>query len=71
MTPEIMNTKELAAFLRVHPNTVTRLVGTYRLPCVRLTGKSVRFMRADIERWLSSRKVDSQKSHLKVIRGEK
>jgi len=53
--PELMTVAECAAYLRVHPKTLPELIRRHGLPCA-LVGRRRRFRRADIDRWLASRK---------------
>lgn len=46
---------EVAALLRVSGKTVQRLVATRRMPCVRI-GRRVRFLSADVFRFVAARK---------------
>ena len=50
---QLMTTKELAEYLRVHPFTVRAWVRQNRLPVIRLGRFDFRFRRADIEAFLS------------------
>ena len=49
----LMDVEQLAAYLRVHANSVYRLVRSKRIPHVRMSRKTIRFRKADIDRWLS------------------
>lgn len=49
-----MNVTEVAEFLHVHVNTVRRLYREDRLPYIRI-GRVIRFRRADIEAWLTTK----------------
>jgi excisionase family DNA binding protein len=52
LLPEIMTLKEVAKYLRVHPQTIYRLVKEGRLPAFK-AGGDFRFHRADIERYVT------------------
>lgn len=52
--PEILNRKEAAALLGVHPRTIPTLVGR-GLPCLRRVGNHWRFRRSDVVAWFRSR----------------
>lgn len=45
----LLNTREVAASLRVRSETVRAYVATGALPAVRLPGGAMRFRRADVE----------------------
>jgi excisionase family DNA binding protein len=53
-TMEIMTVKELAAYLRVGPNTIYRMVKRRQLP-VFFVGGGQRFERTAVDQWISSR----------------
>jgi excisionase family DNA binding protein len=57
-THELLTVAECAAYLRVHPKTLPELIRRHGLPCA-LVGRRRRFRRADIDRWLASRKEGS------------
>jgi len=50
-----MNGREAAGFLRVGPVTLWRLCRERGLPHVKLSPRSYRFRRADLESWMSAR----------------
>ena len=50
---EIMTVKELAAYLRVGPNTIYRMVKRRQLP-VFFVGGGQRFERTAVDQWISS-----------------
>ena len=52
----LMTVREMAAFLKVAPGTVYKMVEHKALPAIRLgaKGRSLRFRRADIVRWLEA-----------------
>jgi excisionase family DNA binding protein len=54
-TEPLLTTAEVARLLRIHPKTVLRYVKTSGLPCTRLGGR-LRFMSAQVLRWLEQRK---------------
>jgi len=53
----LMTYSEVAAYLRVKVHTVYQWVctGRVKVPFVRLTGKTVRFRKSDIDRFLAER----------------
>ena len=53
MSEEMMNTKEVAKYLRIHEKQVYALIKTKRIPSTRVTGKWV-FPRKLIEEWIES-----------------
>jgi excisionase family DNA binding protein len=48
---DVMDVKEAAALLRVHPNTLYAEAAAGRIPC-RKVGRQYRFTRPALERWL-------------------
>lgn len=52
----LMTVREMAAFLKVAPGTVYKMVEHKALPVIRLgtKGRSLRFRRADILKWLEA-----------------
>jgi len=50
--PDIMNVAEAAAFLRVHPKTLYRLIAERRIPFIRKPGLGYRFMKTELLQWL-------------------
>lgn len=48
---EVMNATEAAAFLRLHPSTVSRMVARGRIPH-RMIGRAPRFSRTVLLEWL-------------------
>ena len=51
MVAEIMTVSELAELLRLHPSTIYSQTEAGELPCFRI-GKSIRFSREEIEKYL-------------------
>lgn len=49
--PEVLIATEISRWLRLRPNTVYYWAATGKIPSIRLNG-TVRFLRADIERWI-------------------
>lgn len=49
-------TKQAAAFLGVHPQTLIRWAKEGRVPCLRV-GSRLRFRRADLEAWAEGQGV--------------
>ena len=47
----MLTVADVADFLRVHPNTVYRLLKTRQLPAFRI-GSDWRFSRDDVESWM-------------------
>jgi len=48
---KMLTVADVADFLRVHPNTVYRLLKTRQLPAFRI-GSDWRFSRDDVESWM-------------------
>ena len=57
--PEILTRDEVAAWLKVRPRQVERL----GVPCVHLGRKTVRYLRADVLVWFTSRRPDAGLRH--------
>ena len=55
---EVLDLKEAAALLRVHPNTLYAQASVGRVPC-RKVGRQYRFIRSALERWLEGQDEDS------------
>ena len=51
---EIMTVEEVAAYLKVHPTTVYKLVKRKELPCFRV-GSELRLRKADVDEWIRER----------------
>ncbi|HVN91417.1 MAG TPA: helix-turn-helix domain-containing protein [Candidatus Binataceae bacterium] len=54
----LITVRELAAYLRVHPTTVYRLLRQEKIPSFRV-GSDWRFDREAIERWMSEKQVQN------------
>jgi excisionase family DNA binding protein len=52
----VMTLEEVAAFLRVHPSTVYRLLKLRHIPAFKL-GSDWRFRRESIEDWLAQQEI--------------
>jgi len=60
---EFMTTQELARLLRVDPSSVRRWrtsVPAQGPPYVRISGRVVKYRRADVDRWLAGRRIDPE-----------
>lgn len=55
--PEILNEREVAAYLRQKPRTIRLWRKTQGLPHIKITHKVVVFRRTDIDEWLSQHSV--------------
>jgi len=55
----LLTAREVADTLRLHPNTVYRLVETGRLKCIRRPGLGLRFRPLDIEKWEAQGEVSA------------
>ena len=66
MNSEIMTIEEVAAFLRLKPQTIYRWAQEKRIPAAKL-GKEWRFRRSVIDRWLDEQMLgeDSGFGHLR------
>jgi excisionase family DNA binding protein len=56
-TPEVLNTKETAAFLGVHVETVRRLARSGALPSFKV-GKDWRFRREVLLQWIEEQRLN-------------
>lgn len=54
MTSDVMTLREVAAFLKVHPNTIYRMARSGKLPAFKM-GTDWRFRREAIESWVRAR----------------
>ena len=54
----VMTLEETAAFLRVHPSTIYRLLKKRRIPAFKL-GSDWRFSQESIERWIIERESEN------------
>jgi excisionase family DNA binding protein len=52
----LLSVEDVATLLQVHHRTVRTMVRMGELPSVRVGGKSVRFLFADIMRWIEARR---------------
>jgi excisionase family DNA binding protein len=50
----IMTVGEVAAYLKIHPMTIYRLVRRKEMPCFRV-GSELRFTKVDIDEWIKER----------------
>ena len=50
--PEIMTTREVAKYLRLHEITICKLAGEGKIPAVRI-GRVWRFDKETIDKWIS------------------
>lgn len=64
--PELMNVTEVASYLRVAPATVYRLAQRGLIPCGKV-GRSWRFHRETIDRWIASQQPKSLKNSRRAI----
>ena len=53
ISPEVMTTAEAAAYLRVHPRTLTRLAQLGQLPCFRMASHW-RFLKSELDAWMQA-----------------
>ena len=51
--PEIMTTREVAKYLKLHEITICKLAGEGKIPAIRI-GKVWRFVKENIDEWISS-----------------
>ena len=58
-TKDIMNTKEVSDFLKLHPFTVNKLAREGKVPAFKI-GADWRFHRKHIERWINEKIVYQQ-----------
>ena len=59
MEHELLTCEEAAAYLRVHPRTVTRLLTAGRLPGVKV-GRQWRLRKADLDAYLAGERADDR-----------
>jgi excisionase family DNA binding protein len=55
MSPKLWDVSEVAEFLGLAVGTVYHLLSQKRLPCVRISGRCVRFDPRQIEEWVAQR----------------
>ena len=55
MSPRLWRVDEVAEFLGLAVGTVYHLLSQKRLPCVRISGRCVRFDPEQIEEWVAQR----------------
>ena len=51
--PEIMTTKEVAEYLKLHPITVCKYAGEGKIPAIRI-GRVFRFDKDVIDKWITA-----------------
>ena len=56
---EVMTLREVASFLKVHPNTIYRLARSGEIPAFKM-GTDWRFHRVAIEQWARSRETGDE-----------
>jgi len=49
--PKVLTLNELAAYLKVHPSTIYRMIKSHRIPSWKM-GSDHRFNREQIEAWI-------------------
>ena len=64
---EMLIAAEVARWLRLRPSTAYAWAAAGKIPCVKLNG-AVRFIRADIERWITDRSSGPGDSRTSVLR---
>lgn len=57
MDTPILTTVEVAAYLRVHPSTIYKMLRAGKLPHFRV-GQDYRFNRESIDRWMKERESE-------------
>ena len=55
--PEVMDDAAACAFLATNPRMLRKMRHQYALPFIRISTKSLRYRRADLEEWLARRRV--------------
>lgn len=55
----VMTVKEVAAFLKVNPSSMYRLIKKHAIPCYRI-GSDWRFNKEEILRWLEKLSADEK-----------
>jgi excisionase family DNA binding protein len=65
----IMTLEEVAAFLRVHPSTVYRLLRSHSIPAFKM-GADWRFNQESIEKWIVEREAANAPSTVRLTRGD-
>jgi hypothetical protein len=56
-TAEVFDDAGACAFLVTNPRMLRKMRGEYALPFIRISTKSLRYRRKDLEEWLSRRRV--------------
>jgi excisionase family DNA binding protein len=56
-TRQLLTVRETAEFLRISPRAPWTLYNAGRIPCVRLTSRTIRFDPADLEKWVLEKKT--------------
>jgi excisionase family DNA binding protein len=64
--PEILTTKEIAKYLKLHEITIYKLAGEGKIPAIRI-GKVWRFDKEVIDKWISGDQKKAAKKTKKVI----
>lgn len=65
----VMTVKELAAYLRVHPSTIYKLLRRHELPGFRI-GSDWRFNSEVIDRWLLTRNIEPDEEEKPLGQGQ-
>jgi len=66
---DIMTTKELAAYLRLHEITICKYAGEGLIPAIRI-GRVWRFDREEIDKWINESQTKSTKKKKPKPRGK-
>lgn len=60
MTEHLLTAREVAGMLGVSPETVLRWTRAGKLPAIRLPGGAIRYREADLDEWLTGRRLQTR-----------
>lgn len=55
--PDVLTVPEAAAFLRLHPKALYKLIDDGTVPYVRVGPRRIRLLRSSLVEWLKSREI--------------
>lgn len=57
---DLMTIKQLSVYLQVPRGTISNWVSARKIPCIKISGRHLRFRKSDIETFLSERSQEAR-----------